>query len=217
MYKRQAVFTSQFFASFAFAILLSIIIDIGAQINIWRILVVTGLRGQEISNKVVPGLGTVISILIAFGGLAFNIGNIAGAGLGLNAIFGLDVKWGAAITAIFAILIFVSKSGQKIMDVVSMILGIVMILVVAYVMFVPNPPYGDAFVHTFAPEHPMKLVLPIITLVGGTVGGYITFAGAHRILDSGIKGKQYLPFVNQSAIAGILTTGIMRTLLFLAV
>ncbi|CUE04607.1 divalent metal cation transporter [Staphylococcus aureus] len=121
-----AVFTSQFFASFAFAILLSIIIDIGAQINIWRILVVTGLRGQEISNKVVPGLGTVISILIAFGGLAFNIGNIAGAGLGLNAIFGLDVKWGAAITAIFAILIFVSKSGQKIMDVVSMILGIVL-------------------------------------------------------------------------------------------
>ena len=200
-----AVFTSQFLASFAFAILLSIIIDIGAQINIWRILVVTGLRGQEISNKVVPGLGTVISILIAFGGL------------GLNAIFGLDVKWGAAITAIFAILIFVSKSGQKIMDVVSMILGIVMILVVAYVMFVSNPPYGDAFVHTFAPEHPMKLVLPIITLVGGTVGGYITFAGAHRILDSGIKGKQYLPFVNQSAIAGILTTGIMRTLLFLAV
>ncbi|WJD08907.1 divalent metal cation transporter [Staphylococcus aureus] len=121
-----AVFTSQFLASFAFAILLSIIIDIGAQINIWRILVVTGLRGQEISNKVVPGLGTVISILIAFGGLAFNIGNIAGAGLGLNAIFGLDVKWGAAITAIFAILIFVSKSGQKIMDVVSMILGIVL-------------------------------------------------------------------------------------------
>ena len=45
-------------------------------------LVVTGLRGQEVSNKVMPGLGTLISILIAFGGLAFNIGNIAGAGLG---------------------------------------------------------------------------------------------------------------------------------------
>ena len=212
-----AVFTAQFYASFAFAILISIIIDIGAQINIWRILVVTGLRGQEISNKVLPGLGTIISILIAFGGLAFNIGNIAGAGLGLNAMFGLDVKWGAAITAIFAILIFVSRSGQKIMDVISMILGIVMILVVAYVMVVSNPPYGDALVHTFAPEHPFKLILPIITLVGGTVGGYITFAGAHRILDSGIKGKSYLPFVNRSAVAGILTTGVMRTLLFLAV
>ena len=32
-----AVFTAQFYASFAFAILISIIIDIGAQINIWRI------------------------------------------------------------------------------------------------------------------------------------------------------------------------------------
>ena len=75
-----AVFTAEFYASFAFAILISILIDIGAQINIWRVLV-TGLRGQEVSNKVVPGLGTIISILIAFGGLAFNIGNIAGAGL----------------------------------------------------------------------------------------------------------------------------------------
>ena len=70
--------------------------------------------------------------------------------------------------------------------------------------------------HTFAPEHPMKLVLPIITLVGGTVGGYIALQ-AHIVFRPGIKGKQDLPFVNQSAIAGILTTGIMRTLPFLAV
>lgn len=62
-----AVFTQQFLASFAFAILLSIIIDIGAQINIWRILVVTGLRGQEVANEVVKGLGTFISILIGLG------------------------------------------------------------------------------------------------------------------------------------------------------
>ena len=63
-------------------------------------------------------------------------------------------------------------------------------IVVAYVMVVSNP-YGDALVHTVAPEHPIKLILPIITLVGGTVGGYITFAGAHRILDSGMKGKEF--------------------------
>ncbi|MDT3959398.1 divalent metal cation transporter [Staphylococcus kloosii] len=212
-----AVFTAQFAASFAFAILLSIIIDIGAQINIWRVLVVTGKRGQEVANDIVKGLGTFISILIAIGGLAFNIGNIAGAGLGLNAIFGLDVKWGAAITAVLSIAIFISKSGQKIMDVVSMVLGALMIVVVAFVMFKAHPPYGDALKHVVMPEHPIALVLPIITLVGGTVGGYITFAGAHRILDSGIKGKSFLPFVNKAAIAGILTTGVLRTLLFLGV
>lgn len=185
--------------------------------NIWRILVVTGKRGQEIANDVVGGLGTFISILIAIGGLAFNIGNIAGAGLGLNAIFGLDVKWGAAITAVLSIAIFISKNGQKVMDVVSMVLGALMIIVVAVVMFKVNPPYADAAAHMVWPEHPVALVLPIITLVGGTVGGYITFAGAHRILDSGIKGKDYLPFVNRAAISGILTTGVLRALLFLAV
>ncbi|WP_281183593.1 NRAMP family divalent metal transporter [Staphylococcus schleiferi] len=212
-----AVFTQQFMASFAFAILLSIIIDIGAQINIWRILVVTGYRGQEIANEVIKGLGTFISILIAIGGLAFNIGNIAGAGLGLNAIFGLDVRVGSAITAAIAILVFISKNGQKIMDVVTMILGVVMIATVAYVMVQSHPPYLDAAKHMILPENPSSLVLPIITLVGGTVGGYITFAGAHRILDAGIKGQNYLPFVNRSAITGILTTGVMRALLFLAV
>lgn len=212
-----AVFTAQFTSSFAFAILLSILIDIGAQINIWRVLVVTGKRGQEVANEIFNGLGTFISLLIAIGGLAFNIGNIAGAGLGLNAIFGLDVKIGAAITAVLAILIFVSKSGQKIMDVVTMFLGILMIVVVAFVMFKANPPYAEAAKHLVMPEQPLALVLPIITLVGGTVGGYITFAGAHRILDSGIKGKHHLPFVNKAAISGILTTGVLRALLFLAV
>ncbi|MBI5975869.1 NRAMP family divalent metal transporter [Staphylococcus canis] len=212
-----AVFTEQFLSSFAFAILLSIIIDIGAQINIWRVLVVTGKRGQEIANDVLKGLGTFISILIAIGGLAFNIGNIAGAGLGLNAIFGLDVRFGAAITAVIAILVFISKNGQKVMDFVTMILGVIMIGVVAFVMVQANPPYADAAKHMILPENPASLVLPIITLVGGTVGGYITFAGAHRILDADIKGKDYLPFVNRSAITGILTTGVMRGLLFLAV
>lgn len=212
-----AVFTAQFAFSFAFAILLSILIDIGAQINIWRVLVVTGKRGQEVANEIFNGLGTFISILIAIGGLAFNIGNIAGAGLGLNAIFGLDVKIGAAITAVLSIAIFISKSGQKIMDVVTMFLGVLMIIVVAFVMFKANPPYAEAAKHLVMPEQPLALVLPIITLVGGTVGGYITFAGAHRILDSGIKGKDYLPFVNKAAISGILTTGVLRTLLFLAV
>lgn len=212
-----AVFTAQFASSFAFAILLSILIDIGAQINIWRVLVVTGKRGQEVANEIFNGLGTFISILIAVGGLAFNIGNIAGAGLGLNAIFGLDVKIGAAITAVLSIAIFISKSGQKIMDIVTMFLGVLMIIVVAFVMFKANPPYAEAAKHLVMPEQPLALVLPIITLVGGTVGGYITFAGAHRILDSGIKGKDYLPFVNKAAISGILTTGVLRTLLFLAV
>ena len=61
-----------------------------AQMNVWRIIAVSGLRGQEIANKVLPGLGVVLAIFIVMGGLAFNIGNVAGAGLGLNAMLGVD-------------------------------------------------------------------------------------------------------------------------------
>jgi Mn2+/Fe2+ NRAMP family transporter len=56
----------------------------------------------------------------------------------------------------------------------------------------------------------------IVTLVGGTVGGYISFAGAHRLLDAGIKGKQQLPQVTRSSISAILLASVMRILLFLA-
>src|SRR6476660_1074089 len=86
-----SLFTQQFMASFAFAIVASIVIDIGAQLNIWRVISVSGLRGQEIAGKVFPGLGLFVAILMVFGGFAFNIGNVAGAGLGINVLFGLPV------------------------------------------------------------------------------------------------------------------------------
>ncbi len=211
------VFTEQHLASFAFAILVSIVIDIGAQLNIWRVLTVTGKRGQDIANEVFKGLGSFIAILIVMGGLAFNIGNVAGAGLGFNALFGIDVRLGAVITAILAIIIFSSKSGAKIMDVITQILGVLMLLTVAFVMIKTQPPYGEAVTKMVLPDNPAALIMPIITIVGGTVGGYITFAGAHRLIDDGMVGQKNLPFVSRAANLGIITTGVMRFFLFLAV
>ena len=75
-----SVFTAQMGAAFAFAILLSILVDIAIQLNVWRILGVSGLRASELANKVFPGLGWFLAILVALGGLVFNIGNIAGTG-----------------------------------------------------------------------------------------------------------------------------------------
>ena len=58
--------------------------------------------------------------------------------------------------------------------------------------------------------------LVVLTLVGGTVGGYITFSGAHRIIDAGITGKEHLSQISKGSINGIAITGVMRYLLFLA-
>ena len=164
------VFTQQFMASFAFAILASIVIDIGAQLNIWRVLSVSGKRGQDVANAVFPGLGSVVAVLIVIGGFAFNIGNVAGAGLGFNAIFGWDVRVGAAITGIFAIVIFLIKNGRAVMDIVTQVLGVLMIGIVAYVMIISEPPVAEAAKRAIMPEDPIAMLLPIITLVGGTVG-----------------------------------------------
>lgn len=49
------------------------------------------------------------------------------------------------------------------------------------------------------------------------MGGYISFSGAHRLLDAGIKGEENLNRIDQSAIAGMGLLTIVRFLLFLAV
>ena len=69
-----SLFTSQFAASFGFAILISILVDLGAQLSIWRVVAVTRRRAQELANAVMPGLGVVLAGLICLGGFAFNIG-----------------------------------------------------------------------------------------------------------------------------------------------
>lgn len=212
-----AVFTEQFLTNFAFAIMASIVIDIGVQVNVWRVITVSNKRGQDIANMVFPGLGYFIAILIVMGGLAFNIGNVAGAGLGLNVLFGFNPKLGAVISALLAVLVFSIKEAGKAMDIIAQVLGGIMILMVGYVAFNTSPPVGEALVKSVFPDNYGELIFPMITLIGGTVGGYITFAGAHRLLDAGIKGIDSVPSVNKAATSGVLVTGIMRILLFLAV
>src|SRR5215217_3597467 len=73
-------FTADLLASFGFVIFISLLLDIGAQVNIWRVITVSNNMAQDIANKVFPGLGVGLAALIAFGGLVFNIGNIAGCG-----------------------------------------------------------------------------------------------------------------------------------------
>ncbi|HBE82197.1 MAG TPA: hypothetical protein DDW24_05365 [Blastocatellia bacterium] len=208
------VFTKQLLASFGFVILLSVILDIFAQLNVWRVLTISGKRGQDVANETLGGSGYILAAMIVFGGLMFNIGNIAGSGLGLNVLFGIPVEIGAFLSALIAIGLFLAKDAGKAMDVFVKILGIVMLGLIVYVVFRSAPPIGEAIHRTVLP-----LTIDaqaIVTLVGGTVGGYITFAGAHRLIDSGIVGTENLPQVNRSAITGIMLTAAIRFLLFLA-
>ena len=208
------VFTQSLGASFGFVILVSIILDIGVQLNVWRVIAVSEKRAQDIANTVLPGLGLLIAILIVLGGLAFNIGNVGGAGLGFNVLFGISPETGAIIAAAIAIAVFLVKEAGKVMDRFAQVMGLLMIILIVYVAIASAPPLGEAVTRTFIPTE--IDFISIITLVGGTVGGYITFAGGHRLLDAGIKGKEALPEVTTSAVSGITVASIVRIFLFLA-
>ncbi|WP_407659644.1 NRAMP family divalent metal transporter [Kineococcus indalonis] len=208
-------FTAQLGAAFAFAIVVSILVDIALQLNVWRVIGVSGLRAQELGNRVLPGVGWVLTALVVLGGLVFNIGNVAGAGLGLDALLGLDTRWGAALSALLAVAIFLSRAAGAALDRIVVVLGLVMIAMTAYVAVVSDPPVGAALRNVVAPGTIDPLA--ITTLIGGTVGGYITYAGAHRLVDAGVTGPQNLRSISRGSVSGILVTAVMRALLFLAV
>ncbi|MEV7804533.1 NRAMP family divalent metal transporter [Microbispora sp. NPDC088329] len=207
-------FTARLGAAFAFAIVASILVDVAVQLNVWRVIGVSGMRAQTLANRVLPGSGYVLSVLVAFGGLVFNIGNVGGAALGLNALAGIDVKIGGVLSALIAVAVFLSGKAGAAVDRIVVVLGVVMVALTLYVAVVSHPPVGEALRQTVLPD--TVDFLAVTTLIGGTVGGYITYAGAHRLIDAGVTGPRNAGQIARGSVSGILVTGLMRGILFLA-
>ncbi|TRA73922.1 NRAMP family divalent metal transporter, partial [Clostridioides difficile] len=212
-----AQFTQDFGPNFSFVILITTILFIGAQVNVWRVIGVSGLRGQDIANKIIPGLGYLVAFLVALGGLAFNIGNVGGAALGMNVMFNMNMTLGTVLSGLIAIFVFMSKNSNSLVDKITKFLALGMIIIVGYVAISNHPPVGEAVSRMVKPENPKGLIFPIITLLGGSVGGYITFAGGHRLIDGGITGEENIKEITKSSLLGILVATMMRVLLFLAI
>lgn len=210
-----AKFTLELGASFACAILLSIVVDIALQSNVWRVVGVSGQRAHLLCNRVVPGAGYVLSALIALGGLVFSIGNVSGCGLGMAAMLKLDPKLGGAVSAVVAVAIFMSRRAGLMLDRAVIVLGVAMLLATLVSVLSSQPSLSQVALGAIAPSQFNPAV--VTTIIGGTIGGYISYAGVHRLLETGHAGIQHVPEIQRSAVRGILLTGLMRTLLFLAV
>ncbi|OLT29413.1 hypothetical protein BJF83_11815 [Nocardiopsis sp. CNR-923] len=211
-------FTAQLGATFAFAILVSVLVDIAVQLNIWRVIGVADMRAQDLANRVLPGAGYLLAALIVFGGLVFNVGNLAGTGLGLEAMTGLDPRVGAVLSAVLAVVILgVARLGVA-LDRILVVLGVAMIALTLYVAFVSRPPVGEALRQSVLPDQlGSDVFLATVTIIGGTVGGYITYAGAHRLVELGKGGRENVSAITRTSVTGIIVTGVMRVVLFLAV
>ncbi|TGS09399.1 divalent metal cation transporter, partial [Mesorhizobium sp. M4B.F.Ca.ET.190.01.1.1] len=113
----------------------------------------------------------------------------------------LDPKIGGAIGALAAIGIFLSRRAGIAMDRVVFVAAFVKLALIVYAAYVSGPPVAEAFRQTFLPD--TIDFVTITTIVGGTVGGYITYAGAHRLLDKGMVGIENINAVNRAALSGI--------------
>ncbi len=211
-------FTSDFGASFGFVILFSVILSATAQMNIWRVLCVTGLRGQEVANKVLPGLGFFVAFMVVSGGLIFNTANVGGGALGFHTLLGIPTRAAYLLTGGAAIAIFMLKNAKAAMDTITKTLGGIMIVVILLVIIIERPPVGDALINTVVPSAGYSTLFPaVLTLLGGTVGGYITFSGAHRLIDAGVTGEENLKEIRKSSVLGMGIAAIVRVFLFLAI
>ncbi|BAK97968.1 putative Nramp family transporter [Oscillibacter valericigenes Sjm18-20] len=210
-------FTAQYGPALILIVLLVILMDITAQINIWSIVSVSKMRAQDVANKVLPGLGVVLAILVAIGGLAFNVGNVGGVALGFNAMFGLNEKAGAVIAGCLGIIIFINKNAKTIMDKVATILAAIILVTVLVVAIISQPPLGVVASSLTKFNEIPSMFVALTTLLGGSCGGYIAFSGAHRLLDAGISGPENVSHVRKSVLQGCGTSGTVRILLFLAV
>jgi Mn2+/Fe2+ NRAMP family transporter len=208
-------FTVELGASLAFAILVSVVIDIGAQLNTWRVICVSRRRGQEVANAVLPGLGWAVAAVVVLGSFTFNIGNLNGCALGLKVLLDWPQPLGAAVSALLAVGLFFLPRMLAGLDWVSKALGVGMIGMTLYVVWRTAPPVGEAALRAVWPQQ--VDVTAVVTLVGGTIGGYIMFSGAHRLLDGGVAGPGQVGVITWASIQGIVITGVMRLVLFLSV
>ena len=209
-----ATFTTKLGPAFAFGILASVLIDFVVQLNVWRMIALSRRNASALANAALPGSGHVLAA-----------GHLRWAGVqrrqhrwrraGPVGAAGAPAKWGGLISAALAVGIFASSRAGAAVDRLIIWLGLLMIVMTAYVAFVSGPPVGEALQQMVVPQ--LVDWTAITTIVGGTVGGYITYAGAHRLLDRGTVGPENLGAVTAGALNGIAVTGVMRFLLFLAI
>lgn len=135
----------------------------------------------------------------------------------MNVMFNMNMTLGTVLSGLIAIFVFMSKNSNSLVDKITKFLALGMIIIVGYVAISNHPPVGEAVSRMVKPENPKGLIFPIITLLGGSVGGYITFAGGHRLIDGGITGEENIKEITKSSLLGILVDTMMRVLLFLAI
>ncbi|MDK6863275.1 NRAMP family divalent metal transporter [Nosocomiicoccus ampullae] len=211
--------TIQFYERLAFVIIITGIIELGIQMNIWRILTVAKTPAHLVINKIIPNFGTFMSVVVLLGGIAFNIINISGLGIGISLLFNVDIKLGASIGLMIAILFYLLNRNRITLEMFIgvMLSFIIAIIILAYLFTATDVPYDVTLAKTVLPMIDYDIVTTIAMMVALSIGGYISFAGAHRLIDVEITGEKYKAAVTRSAVYSVIIVTVTRLLLFFTI
>ena len=189
--------------------------DIVTQLHIWQTVVASGMRAPEIAGRLCPYLGYVVALLAALGGGAFLVGNIGGLALGLSTLLNVPTRTGVLLGAGIVIALLIPRGASKAAGYVAELLGCCVVAAAVFLVGKNAPPLETVESSLLHIQMSEDLVSPLLTLLGGSCGGYIAFAGAHRLLDAGVTGVDALAGTRRSVLLGTLLSGGVRILLFL--
>ena len=165
-----------------------------------------------------PGVGYLLAGLVVLGGLVFNIGNVAGSGLGTDAMFGLDAadrRRGLGRASRSAI--FLGRRAGVALDRVVVLLGVVMIVADRWSIAVTtSPPVGEALRRRRRPRRPSTSSRPPRSSAAPSAATSPTPARTGCSTPASPASSTSRE-ITRSSVVGILVTGLMRVLLFLAI
>lgn len=203
------------------AMLLSIIATIVLQEMAARLGIVTqrGLADVIKAELKTPWIkATVIAIIlgaIVVGNAAYEAGNIGGATLGLEAIFGSEYlsyyPWIIGICAF--ILLYIGS--YKVLEKVLVSLVIVMSLSFLVTAIITKPDFIEILKGLFIPKVPKDGILTIIALVGTTVVPYNLFLHASLVSEKW-KSAEDLKAVKRDTYISIVLGGLVSMSIIIA-
>ena len=183
---------SQAGASFGFALAWALIFAVVATVVLQEMSARLGLVTREglgealrttFSNKTLRLLAvSLVVAAIAFGNAAFEMGNITGAALGLEALTSVSHRVWALAVGVGACAVLVGGR-YRIIERLLIALVVLMSLVFAATAIIVRPQVADVLGGMFVPTMPSGSLITVIALIGTTVVPYNLFLHASAVRE----------------------------------
>ena len=161
---------------------------------------------------------TLIISAITFGNAAFEVGNIAGASMGLEVLTGFSARiWSLVVGAISAGLLAVSF--YRALERLLVGLVVLMSFMFLMTMFIVQPSFTDILAGMFIPRMPSGSLLTVVALVGTTVVPYNLFLHSSSVKEKWHKAVPLGQALTESRIdtvvsillGGLITLAVVTT------